>query len=145
MLFGTWLRAARARGREAGVDYTELACYPDKLTLYMRDQMSLALQTMEELYCRLPSTTEDEPSQRETWENLRGDFVAHMRESLDLLGAVLTAVGCTEEELEAVGSPDDGEEVATGPSEGCTDEEIISSEEAIGDPAPADEAGTGKK
>lgn len=109
MLFGTWLRAARARERETGVDHRELACYAGKLTPYVQDQMSQALHDLEKLYIRIPPTALHESNQRMLWESLRTEFVHDIRIALDRIAAVLTAVGCTEEELEAIlgGATDD--------------------------------------
>lgn len=102
MLFGTWLQSARARERESGVDHRELACYAGKLTPYVQDQMSRALHDLEKLYIRIPPTALHESNQRLLWESLRTDFVRDIRGALDHIGAVLTAVGCTEEELEDI-------------------------------------------
>lgn len=102
MQFGTWLRDARAQEKDRGVDHRELACYASKLTPYVQDRMARALQGLEELYAQLPSVAAPEEKQREAWEGGREAFVVRTREALDLLGAVLTSIGCTEKELASV-------------------------------------------
>lgn len=134
MQFGTWLRDARAREKDKGVDHRELACYANKLTPYVQDCMARALQGMEELYAQLPPAVAPEEKQRKQWEDGRTAFVARMRESLDLIGAALTAVGCTEEELAAVSDegpdPEGDQEPAPGPDEPSGDSEELAEPDA---------------
>lgn len=84
-----------------------MACYASKLTPYVQDHMARALQNMEELYAQLPSVALSEEDQREHWENGRGAYITRMRESLDHIGAALSAVGCTDKELDRVGQADE--------------------------------------
>lgn len=97
--FGTWLSDARASEKDKGVNHRELACYGSKLTPYVQNQLAPALQDMETLYAALPSVTEDEEKQRAFWEDFRPEYVQRIRVALDSIGAALTAVGCTEDEL----------------------------------------------
>jgi hypothetical protein len=139
VLFGTWLRSVRAREREAGVDHRELACYASKLTPYIQDNLSEALHRLEKLYIQIPATAFTEQIQRERWEKLRPGYVRDVREALDFLAATLTAVGCTEDELESVNRPSADPEGNDDPSEGCADNEDFSSEETTQIPIPRDE------
>ncbi len=99
MLFGTWLHDARVRDREAGVDHRELACYGEKLTPYVQEHLAKALQGLERLYMRIPSTLLDEKALREQWEEFRPQYIRDIRTALESLAAALTAVGCTDEQL----------------------------------------------
>jgi hypothetical protein len=99
VLFDSWLHTVRAQERDGGVDYRNLACYPDKLTDYIQDHMSTALQGLEELYAELPSKVAKDDEQREAWITQRESFIIRTRAALDHLAAALSAVGCTDEEL----------------------------------------------
>jgi hypothetical protein len=81
------------------VDYRVLACHPNKLTPYVQDHMSSALQALEELYIKMPPVIASDDDQRELWIELRDTFVSDMRGALDHLAAALNAIGCTGEEL----------------------------------------------
>lgn len=121
MQFGTWLRDARAQEKDRGISHRDLACDARKLTPYVQDRMARALQGLEELYAQLPSVAAPEEAQRAQWEEGRRAFIVRTREALDLLGATLTAVGCTEEELESIldddPDPETDQEPAPDPDE----------------------------
>lgn len=106
MHFGTWLRDVRAEEREAGVNHRDLACRPAELTSYVQDQMCEALSRMERLYIRIPPAPLDESHLREKWEDFREPYIYELRKALDHIGAALTAVGCTEDELASIGRPE---------------------------------------
>jgi len=136
VLFGSFLRSARTREREAGIDHRELACYAGKLTPYVQSNLSNALLTLETLYTRIPSTVISEQQQRELWEQLRSVYIQDIRSALDRIAAVLTAVGCTEEELEAAGIASSGETEIDESSEGCADGVKFYSEKTTEMPLP---------
>lgn len=133
MLFGTWLQSARARESAAGVDHRELACYAGKLTNYTQEELSRALHRLERLYIRIPPSPLGEKEQRQMWEERRSDFISEIRESLDNIAAVLAALGCTEEELEAAGAR--AEDAETGE----TEDDVESTNASSGSGNPEDE------
>lgn len=97
---GTWLRNLRAVERDKGVDYTTLACHASELTPYVREQLARAAQGVEEVYSQLPSAVLPEAEQRARWESSREEYVARICEAVQRLGVALTAVGCSDAELE---------------------------------------------
>lgn len=103
MRFGTWLRDIRAKEREAGVNHRDLASRPAELTSYVQDHLSQALRKLELMYTQIPPAPIPEDRLRIRWESFRGRYIRDIRYALDHIGAALTAVGCTEEELAAVG------------------------------------------
>lgn len=132
MLFGTWLRTCRAKEREAGVDHRQLACHPAELSTYEQHNLSKALHLMEKLYIRIPPSAFSDSRLRERWEGFRSEYIRELRVALDCIGAALTAVGCTEEELEAAGRPvkasvPDAEEDTENPGS----EEKVETEETV--------------
>lgn len=99
---GTWLHSVRAVEQGKGVDHRELACYAALLTPYVRDHLARAAQSIEELYTQLPSVVVGEDQQRAHWENGREAYISRLCEVLHHLGAALTAVGCTDDELKGL-------------------------------------------
>jgi hypothetical protein len=85
-----------------GVDHRELACYATALTPYVRDHLARAAQNIEELYAQLPSAVVGEEQQRGYWESGREAYITRLCEVLHHLGAALTAVGCTDDELKSM-------------------------------------------
>lgn len=103
MTYGTWLSAARAEEKRLGVDHHEMACYASRLTPYVQNHLAVALRDLEQLYAELPSPIAEDVEQREYWEGTRREYVSRIRAALDHIGAALTAVGCTDEELRLAG------------------------------------------
>jgi len=135
VLFGTFLQSARAVERSRGVDFRQLASDASKLTPYVQAHMSEALLSLETLYTKLPSTLRPEDHQRATWEGLRTEYVAEIRGALDHIAAILTVVGCTEDELATVGETGNSGE-SNGVSEGCTDSEDFLRDVTVQIPLP---------
>lgn len=105
MLFGTWLQGARARERADGVDHHRLACYASELTSYVQTEIGHAVRILELTYTQLPPVPLDEERQRQLWETRRDKTVRDLRVAVDHLGAVLAALGCTDEEFENALNP----------------------------------------
>lgn len=118
VLFGTWLRSVRARERDKGTPYRDLATYPEKLTPYVQEELAQAAQVVETLYVKLPRATDPVGDQRAQWEQGREEFIATVRTALDHLGAALSAVGCTDAELSAALRTTDTEEPSESPESG---------------------------
>lgn len=137
MLFGTWLRSVRARQQDEGVDHRDLATYASKLTPFVRDELSTALHALESLYIRIPPEVLSDENQRERWLDLRSEYIREMRSALDHLGAALTVVGCTDEELgNALDSEEESDEAPeSGPDEEA-EEEVSASDVTVQIPVP---------
>jgi hypothetical protein len=88
--------------RDKGVNHDHLARYASSLTPYVRDHLARAAQGIEELYAALPSDLTPEDEQRSAWEDGRAEYVDRICESIQHLGAALTAVGCTDDELKRI-------------------------------------------
>lgn len=99
MQFGTWLGVLRAEEAKDGVDHYELACYADKLTPYVRGHLADALGTLRGVDDLIPEFS-SEQELRGFWEDSRDEYIRKIRETLDHVGAALTAVGCTDKQLE---------------------------------------------
>jgi hypothetical protein len=94
------------------------------LTPYIRGHLAPALQDLEDLYAELPSLITDEGDQRRFWEETRPEYIRRVREAMNHIGAALTAVGCTDEDLEDPKPEvvDDAEEAEEADSEVSEDE-----------------------
>jgi hypothetical protein len=100
MSSGDWLSTTRNHQAEVhGVDHLELACNADKLTEYVSRKLNVAAQAVEHARVAVPQESWSEEAQRKLWEEDRGIFVDDMVHALACLGAILTAVGCTEKEM----------------------------------------------
>lgn len=119
---GTVLRTIRAGEKSKGVNYTTLACHASVLTPHVRDHLSRAARKIEELYNQLPSPVTPDVAQRSHWESQREAYVARICEVIEHVGATLTAMGCTDTEMEKLLGCEDGAneteiEISTAPSE----------------------------
>lgn len=120
---GTVLRTIRAGEKSKGVNYTTLACQASVLTPYVRDQLSLAAQKIEELYTRLPSPVTPDVVQRSHWESQREVYVARVCEVIQYVGAALTSMGCTDSEMEKIlGCTDQADETRIQDSTGASED-----------------------
>lgn len=99
-----------------------MACNPSRLTPYVQDQLGAALQSLEELYVKLPPVVTEDDEQREAWEGLRDSYILTVREALDRIGATLAAVGCTDQELSRVLDPPEPEPGPEAAPDAETDE-----------------------
>lgn len=137
MTNGTWLRSLRAVEKDAGVDYTTLACHAVALTPYVREHLSRAAQGIEGVYNQLPSVVESEEGQRVRWEDGREAYVDRICEAIQHLGKALTALGCTDSELEKIllckedANEEESDTSSDAREEEATEEEIDGSETIV--------------
>lgn len=111
MQYGTWLTTLRAEEATEGVDHYEMACYADRLTSYVRDHLHAAVDGLTAADYGIPETSlTPDDELREHWETTRSEYIQQLREALGHIGAALTAVGCTDKQLELAGTkPDESE------------------------------------
>lgn len=134
---GTWLRSLRAMEKDKGVDYTALACHAQALTPYVREHLSRAAQGIEELYGQLPSAIVSDEDQRVHWETGRDAYVSRICEAIQHLGRALSAVGCTDAELEKIltcneeANKVECDTSSDNPEEEVSEEEIDGSETVV--------------
>lgn len=112
MQFGTWLSALRGQESIDGVDHYELACYASKLTPYVRGNLDDALGLLASVSDDIPDGVSDDDL-RAYWEENRSAYIRKIREVLDHIGAALTAVGCTDKQLELAAKSDEENETGT--------------------------------
>jgi hypothetical protein len=101
MRFSDWLVTQRKHQMDNhGVDHVDLVSNADKLTGYTGARIVKARNSLEDARLIIPLTWEPETVQREIWEKDRDAFVKNLVECLFSVGSVLTAVGCTDAELQ---------------------------------------------
>lgn len=102
MQTGTWLRWVRSKEKQEGLDHHELVCDPYKLTVRTRKKILQAMNHVHRALALVPLPMEEDAQQRRIWEENRQAYVRELALCAEGIAAALTAVACTDREIEKV-------------------------------------------